>query len=243
MNKSLYETYHGKSGKHRRVIDRYDYTYRNLIGVLSKYLSRNSKVLDIGSGVGTLDMFVSSRVNSVDSIEISKKATDLIKSNKALLNIKNIKVINSSFERFSTHKKYQLIFMFEVLEHLRSDTAALRKVFDLADKSSYFIMSVPSIKAPLYKLGLLKKFDIEVGHLRRYEKTEIINKLKEIGFKVVKVYEFEGLVRNSLFTNKYLGLILKLTKFRVINEALTLVDALTGYMFGFSQIVCVCKKR
>ena len=53
------------------------FTYRHLIRILKPYLPKVKKILDIGSGVGTIDFYLASKGKEVTGIEISKSAVEL----------------------------------------------------------------------------------------------------------------------------------------------------------------------
>lgn len=109
--------------------------------------------------------------------------------------------------------------------------------------NSVFAISVPSSNAPLYKMGLLKQFDKDVGHLRRYSMFEIKKLLSNTGFKILKKYKTEGIIRNLLFTNKILGFFVKFTRFNILNGIVTFFDDMTIKIFGESQLILICRKK
>jgi 2-polyprenyl-3-methyl-5-hydroxy-6-metoxy-1,4-benzoquinol methylase len=79
-----------------------------------------------------------------------------------------------------TAEKFDLITMFEVLEHLENDKEALRRVNSLLREGGVFLFSVPS------KAKLWGESDIIGGHFRRYEKDELIHLVNESGFEVLE---------------------------------------------------------
>lgn len=243
LNKLLYQNYHSKIKPHKRVIFDKDFTYRNIIESINPYLVRGDKVLDIGSATGTLSFYLASKGLNVDGIELSKNAHVFSNINKKNLQISNVNFINTSIENYTTNKKYDVITCFEVLEHLEKDLLILKKINTMMRSSALLIISVPSKNAPLYKLGFLSKFDKEVGHLRRYSLSEIKKGIRKTGFKIVKCFKYEGILRNILFTNKLFGQIITLTKLSLINYLITKVDNYSLRLFGESQILIVCKKR
>jgi SAM-dependent methyltransferase len=68
----LYEDYHFNRRHLKRIIDDRDFTYSNIIYFLKKYLSSETKILDIGCGVGTIDFYLALRRNFVVGIDISR---------------------------------------------------------------------------------------------------------------------------------------------------------------------------
>lgn len=243
LNTLLYENYHSSVRKQHKVIENDDFTYQHLISFIEKYIPYNGKILDIGSATGTLSIYFASLGLTVDGLELSKNAINIANINKKILKIKNVTFLNDSIEEFVTHKKYDLIVCFEVLEHIQDDKKCLIKISKLLVDHGVLAISVPSKNAPLFKMGLLTKFDKKVGHLRRYSLFEIKNLLNSIGIRVIDVKKSEGLLRNILYTNKIMGYFIKLMKIKIIKHIFNLLDQITRVLFGESQVILICRKK
>lgn len=239
---NVYQNYHSKSRLQKRVISEKDFTYRNIIDVAGKYLVRGNKILDIGSATGTLSFYFASRGLQVDGVELSENAFKYANLNKTNLKIKNVNFINTPIEKFHTTKKYDIVTCFEVLEHLVDDVSILKKINKIMNPNSVLMISVPSKNAPLYKLGFLNNFDKKVGHLRRYSDKEIKSVLQLAGFRLVKLIKSESVLRNILYTNNFFGLIVKITKFNIVNDLISFLDKIFLKILGESQIIIVSKK-
>ena len=74
--------------------------------------------------------------------------------------------------------------MFEVLEHIEEDKNAVKKVYDLLGEKGTFLFSVPA-KAKLWGAN-----DIISGHIKRYEKEELINLLNQTGFEIIQLISY-----------------------------------------------------
>lgn len=238
----FYNNYHHIIKIQKKIVNLDNFTYRNTFKILEKYIPKYGNVLDIGSATGTISFYLASQNLNVDGIEISKKAVKYANLNKKIFNMSNVKFYNLPFDKYESNKKYELVTCFEVLEHLENDFDVLNKIKSFMTKKSYFVLSVPSINAPLYKLGLLKRFDKEVGHLRRYSMEGLCKTLSKVGFKVVKKYKTEGLLRSLLFTNIFFGILIKLTRIKFFNDLFTYIDKLSLKVFPESQLIVVCKK-
>lgn len=240
---SLYEKYHNNSKIQKRIISLHDFTYKNTLIKINKYIPISGNVLDIGSATGTISFYLGSKGLDVDGIEISRHAIKYANLNKQIFVFNNVNFINSSIENYKTSKKYDLITCFEVLEHLKNDRRNLIKINKYMHKNSILAISVPSSNAPLYKLGLLNKFDREVGHLHRYSMNEIKNLLNITGYKVIIEFKSEGIIRSLLFTNRILGSFIKLTRFALVNNFISYIDNLSLLIFGESQLILICRLK
>lgn len=240
--KPFYEDYHKNRRLPKRIIGKKDFTYRNIVEVLDKFCLRG-KVLDIGSGVGTLDFYLAQKGRQVIGIEISQKAVDVARQSQRLLGVsKKLRFIRGDFFQLKTKEQFAFVICSEVLEHLQDDQAAIKKIYTLIKSQGQLLITVPSQNAPLIKLGAIKKFDQISGHLRRYTLDSLKLLLEENKFKVIYAQKAEGVLRNSLFVFR-LNLIIKLAnKFSFISDSITWLDNITLKFLGESQIIIVAKK-
>jgi len=224
----------------KRIISKKDFTYRNIVGVLDKFC-RGKNVLDIGSGVGTLDLYLAQKGRQVTGIEISQRAVDIARQSQRLLGINKIKFIRGDFFQLKIREQFPFVICSEVLEHLSNEQQAINKIYRLIKPEGLLLITVPSQNAPLIKLGAIKKFDQVSGHLRRYTLDNLRLLLEKNQFKVIYTQKTEGLVRNSLYVFR-LNLIIKLAnKFPFISDLITWLDNITLKLLGESQIIIVAK--
>jgi SAM-dependent methyltransferase len=71
-----------------------------------------------------------------------------------------------------------------VLEHTENDNAVLENFHRLLPVDGRLILLVPALK------GLYNAFDKELGHFRRYNRQELVEKLTQSGFKVSSLRYF-----------------------------------------------------
>ena len=239
--KSFYEGYHKNRHLPKRIISKKDFTYRHIVEILNKFcLAKN--VLDIGSGVGTLDFYLASKKHQVTAIEISQKAVAVAQQAQKLFALtKKIKFIRGDFFQLKTREQFPFVICSEVLEHLGDDRRAINKIYQLIKSEGLLLITVPSQNAPLIKLGAIKKFDQISGHLRRYTLDNLRLLLEENQFKVIYAKKTEGILRNSLYVFK-LNLVIKLAnRFPLVSDLITWLDNLSLRLFGESQIITVAK--
>ena len=80
--------------------------------------------------------------------------------------------------------EFDVVGMFDVLEHLPDDRAILRGLGRFLKPGGALILTVPA------HMSLWSYFDVSASHCRRYEREELEAKLIETGFKVAYVTEF-----------------------------------------------------
>jgi len=243
MNKSVYyDLYRHNTKLQKRIIDEKNFTYRIAISLVRKYLRGKKTVLDVGCGVGTIDFFLCKEGYQVLGVDISNKAIKIASYNARLLKInKHLRFISLNFLTIKTERIFDAIIILEVLEHI-DDNGAMKVINRLSSKHTIVIASSPSRKAPLYRLGLLKKFDRDVGHLRRYSEKEYRRLFENNGFKIIDLIKTEGILRNILFTNKYANLLVRFIK-GPITPLINFIDDFLKKLFGGSNYYVIAKKK
>jgi len=84
--------------------------------------------------------------------------------------------------------EFDLIGLFDVLEHLRDDTSTLEDLGDLLAPGGALMLTVPA------HMSLWGQLDEESRHHRRYETDEIARKLALTGYRIEYLTEFMGTV-------------------------------------------------
>jgi 2-polyprenyl-3-methyl-5-hydroxy-6-metoxy-1,4-benzoquinol methylase len=241
--KLLYEFYHGNRKLQKRIIADNNFAYRGLISLLKPYLSKTRTILDIGSGVGTIDFYLASKGKKITGIEISENGVAIARENARRLHLnKNIEYIIAEFPNKVLKKNYDLVILSEVIEHLENDQRVLQDIWKVLKIGGILIITTPSQNAPLYKMGLLKNFDEEVGHLRRYTLDGLKKLVEENGYQVISLGKHEGILRNFLFTNHRAEKLLRFVRWK-ISDVVAFIDYLTVPLFGESNIHLVARKR
>ena len=79
---------------------------------IENYLNKNKTVLDIGCNCGFFTLHSSKYVKHIDGVEINPYLVDIANDVKDFLKIQNAVFHNSSFETFTTDKKYDIVYSF-----------------------------------------------------------------------------------------------------------------------------------
>jgi len=181
-----------------------------------RYLCRKSIVLDfldeigkgtfidIGAGSGDLVADLAKKGYKGRGIDFSDEA---IKIAQKKLNGINDDVKVRKMDLFNVDKIFNIAIMLEVIEHIKEEKKALKKVYDILSEDGHLIIS-----APAHKKDWSVESDEWAGHYRRYEKNELRSKLENTGFKVLKLYNYgfpianiAKPIRNYLMKKDYLS--------------------------------------
>lgn len=75
---------------------------------------------------------------------------------------------------------YDLVFSFDVVEHIQDDIAALRNMGEMSRR--YVLVS--TIQGPM------RDFEKDIGHVRNYRRGELQEKMERVGLAVVNTIEY-----------------------------------------------------
>ena len=147
-----------------------------IVHIFLKHLENDMKnkcLVDFGAGIGTLTEIIKNKTGIVPiCIEIDK-------TNKKFLFERGFK----HFENLSDVKgEVDIVFSSNVLEHIKDDKKIIRDIYKKLKIDGVIFLYLPA------KKSLWTSLDFKVGHYRRYEKSDLINKLQSCGFMVEKCH-------------------------------------------------------
>jgi len=249
LNK-FYDRFHSTNSEQEKVISENNYTYSQIIKIIRRYKplikGHTVRVLDYGSGVGVLDLFLAKNMSmEIVGLDISSRAVYLASSSARRLGL-NSKVRFHQLNGIPKQllkERFDLVLCLEVLEHVKDHYGLVNWLVKRLKSRGLLIVSVPSANAPLYRLGISTDFDHKVGHLRRYTRLSILRLVKSTGvLKVLSIKRTEGIIRNSLFLLPKLGFLIRFIRGPLVG-LLTLVDNVAVILFGESDLILVAKKK
>lgn len=131
--------------------------------IAGQYLDPGLNFCEIGCGNGMLQRQLEMKAGlKVDGFELCLNALRHNQSEAGTLYYYNV------FEqRPELQEKYDVIFLFDVLEHLEQDLSFLKACLFHLKKGGHLIMNVPARKE------LFSRYDVLAGHARRYILPEL----------------------------------------------------------------------
>ena len=159
---------------------------RHTILQLLKNKNKNANILDIGSSQGLLLkelLKMGYDPSNLYAIDISESAIQ--KCNKLGI---NASIMDANDLQFPP-ESFDIIISSDSLEHLKDDIRSLKSWHNVLKKDGELIVFVPAFRF------LWSVHDEILHHYRRYSLSELKNKLKSCGFKILR----SGYWNNSLF--------------------------------------------
>lgn len=150
-------------------------------------------ILEMGCADGEMTQRLVSDYLDVTVVDGSKTFLDALSKK---ITAKNIHFQLSLFEHYSPEKKFDLIIMAHILEHLDDPIAILKKSKDWLKPNGQIFVAVPNAQSIHrmigVKLGMLPKIDSLneqdkiLGHKRVYTPELLKSHIFEAGFKIEK---------------------------------------------------------
>lgn len=199
--KDFYNRYHTKNGEFNKVILENNFTYFYILKNIKKMCNGHyptGDILDVGCGVGTLAFFLSQFAHEVTGIDLSSRAITIAQKANTSIKATNLDFKNEELKKYT--KKFDLILCTEVIEHIHDQDKFLSLIYDNLKQDGRLFLTTQSSENFLYRSGFLKKFDTEVGHVRRYTVTGLQKLLERHDFEMIAILPADGCLRMILYT-------------------------------------------
>ncbi len=168
-----------------KVFDYVSFRFKNWMISSRIDKSRKNSILDIGCGPGNfLDRF-SNKEFEKWGVEINKKGAKEARK-------KGIRVFDDDILKFNLNKKFDVITMWHVLEHINNPDQVIKKVRKMLNNRGLFICAVPNSDSLGFKLGKKYWYHLDSPrHLFIPNKKNLKYLFKKNKLKIEKIkYEF-----------------------------------------------------
>lgn len=201
MDRIVYETMSRVQNKHWWFLGR----KRAFGALISKLkLPPNSRILEIGAGTGA-NLLMLSTFGVVSACESDGHSSKFLE--EAGWNVLPGFLPNGLPE---FEYKFDLICLFDVLEHIGDDVSSVSKIKDLLMPHGVLVVACPAYQ------WLYEDYDRKLGHFRRYTKTRLDKILKLNQFEIIE----SGYINTFLFPLVALGRIIEFLGFGARKNAL-----------------------
>ncbi len=204
--------------------------------LISKFISYN--VAEVGPGNGSNAKMYIKNCKTLELFEPEKKLYLNIK--KVFKNNKKVKIKNKIFKKIKN--KYNTILYLDVIEHIKNDKHEISKAYYSLKKNGFLIINVPAFQI------LYSKFDKDIGHQKRYVKSDFLRLSKSLKFKIhsMKYYDSIGFflsLISKFFSSEYKkNFKMKIKIWNFLINISKVIDYLFAFSFGKSLLVIIKKK-
>jgi len=181
---------------------------KRLIKYLQNNIHENNKtpwLLEIGSSYGHFLNVAKSVGWHVKGVEIDEKAA------KYAMNTWDVDTYIGTAEEYleQTAKKFDIIVMSHVLEHLLDPFDIVKLIADHLEKNGYFVLTVPNIDSLASRInGKTWEWMIPPAHIFYFSPKTLEMTLQRSGFKIISLKTRKGDARDLIF-ELFIGLIKK----------------------------------
>jgi len=141
---------------------------------LSSGLPVRPRILEIGCGSGTVLAALRSACPDATVVGIDIHQEGLAYARRRT----DAALVRGRIEQLPFAARFDLIGLFDVLEHLPDDLGALRRVRSVLDSRGALVATVPAHRS------LWSRVDEAAGHCRRYEPCEFHKLFEEAGYRI-----------------------------------------------------------
>jgi SAM-dependent methyltransferase len=144
--------------------------------LLESFLSTVKNVLDIGPGHGFFSYLVIENLKSINDIDVVDISVGSLEMTKAIIGDANgkIKYFNRDIFKYESSKKYNLIILGEVLEHLDEPLLILEKLRSMLSENGYLWLTTPT-NAPAIDHVFLFRSKKEIVDLLNTANLEVVH--------------------------------------------------------------------
>lgn len=150
----------------------YDLRVSNLADfIYHKLPVKHGTLLDVGAGNGLLIKFFKAKGFTSSGIELSSELVEKMKSDPYL---QGVTVSTGDITQVKGNESYDVVICNDVIEHIENDNLALQNLWTFVKKNGLLVVSVPAHSF------LYGKRDRSWGHYRRYDKTVLLDRIKNL---------------------------------------------------------------
>jgi len=208
--------------------------------LMANHLNGKRTILDVGSGSGSMIPML----QTFGDVTMLEPDTQMVQK---LRNEFKLPIIHGTLENKQVGS-YDIVTLFDVLEHIEDDNATLRRIHDILNEDGYVILTVPAYQF------LWSKHDTEYHHKRRYTVPMLRERVEKAGFSIERITYFNTFLFPPALMVRLLQKVFKTnaSDFNVgsfLNRIFTIVFSaervalrLFNFPFGLS-IFCIASRK
>ena len=159
----------------------YRFAQESMFSFCTKYLKNRKKILEIGAGTGIHLIMFDKMGYHVTGVEPDPISTNFINQK-----LEHGRCINGFIEDIKLNEKFDVVFLYHVIEHIEDPRILLKKCHDFLEDDSIIIIAVPDCKNP----ETLKKSIKNTYHIWHFSQNSLKKLAIKLGFRILTCESF-----------------------------------------------------
>jgi SAM-dependent methyltransferase len=156
-----------------------------IVWALRRYFPRAESLLEIGCGTG----FVLSGIKqALPGLSLAGSEVFSAGLSLAAQRLPGVELFQMDARRIPFKEEFDVIGAFDVLEHIKEDEEVLSQMYHATHQGGGILVTVP------HHPFLWSPADDHARHVRRYKTQELLDKVEQAGFEVIRVTSFVSLL-------------------------------------------------
>ncbi len=179
--------------------DEFHAAFGELVGKIRRRKSQG-RLLDVGTGIGTLMEVATKEGFHVSGVEFSPWASSYARTDKGL------DVFTGTIEEAGFREEtFDVVVLNHVLEHLDQPRETLREVRRILKRDGVLVIGVPNIESIMARLLGAGWYSLKPGeHVWHFSPATLCRLVREAGFEVIEWESRENNLPSGWFAKKYL---------------------------------------
>ena len=168
---------------------------RNMIieNSIRKYLpGGRSKIIEVGCGTGFVSSYLKKQGYDIDCADLSLQGLNYCKKRDAGNSYYQFNLYDALF-----YEHYDAVCAFDVIEHIDDDNLVLQNMNKALKAGGFIFITVPANKK------LWSEIDEFSKHKRRYNMTELKDKIESAGFKIMRISYFMTILFPFIYVSSF----------------------------------------
>jgi SAM-dependent methyltransferase len=167
-----------------------------ILWALRKYFPNAKSFFEIGCGNGFVLSGIEKKNQRMKIYGSEIYETALLNAEKRL---KNVRLFQMDARKIPFVEEFDVVGAFDVLEHIKEDETVLAQMYQVVHPDGGILLSVPQHK---FLWSDSDKFSF---HVRRYEASELIEKVEKAGFQIILCTSFVSLLLPFMLLSRWLS--------------------------------------
>ncbi len=166
---------------------------RLIVWALRRFFPQARRFLEVGCGTGFV---LSGIAAAMPTVELAASEASVSGLTIAAQRLPGAQLIQVDARRIPFRDEFDVAGAFDVIEHVEDDRAVLRELCAAVVPSGGLMLTVPQHPS------LWSEYDARAGHVRRYRRAELRERLVEAGFEIVKMTSFVSLLLPLMYFSR-----------------------------------------